>query len=209
MSNAELKKSVSIQTKISAETAEAIDNAVKKYGFGSPYKLVQYLLSSFLRYIDIELREDMGENERRELMKMLEGLENERERVVSVRPCARRKLTMVASVCIYKEERKRGYIAKTSRLEKEGMSTSGSKEAAIKMIMRSLYPKTESKIQDIGRSIGIGSIAEVIEYLAEKENVLREDGRDKEVEGMFEDNQESIHYGNVPKKSTGKERSDE
>lgn len=209
MSNAELKKSVSIQTKISAETAEAIDIAVKKYGFGSPYKLVQYLLSSFLRYINIETREGMGEDERRELMKMLEGLENSRERVVAVRPCTRKKLRMVASVCIYKEERKRGYISKTSRMDKEGMSTSGSNEAALRMVVRSLYPKTGDKIQDIGRNIGMDSIAEVIEYLVEKENVLREDGRGKEIEEMFDDNQQEIEYGDVPKKSTGKERSDE
>lgn len=209
MNNAELKKSVSIQTKISAETAEAIDQAVEKYGFGSPYKLVQYLLSSFLRYINLETREGMGEDERCELMKMLESLENSRERVISVRPCARKKLKMVASVCIYKEERKRGYIAKTSRIDKDGMSTSGSNEAALKMIMRSLYPKMGDKIQDIGRNIGIDSIAEVIDYLAEKENVLRADGRDKEIESMFDENQQGIEYGNTPKKSTGKVRSDE
>lgn len=56
-------KFVSIQSKVSPETADRIDRIVEEGRFGSRYELMQYLLSAFLKYADKEMEESDEINE--------------------------------------------------------------------------------------------------------------------------------------------------
>ena len=69
-------KFVSIQSKVSPETAERIDKIVNEYGFGSRYELMQYLLSAFLKYADKEMEESDQLNE---FAKIFEGYQNKKK----------------------------------------------------------------------------------------------------------------------------------
>ena len=80
-------KHVMIQAKVSYDTAERIDNIVKKYGFSSRYEVMQYVLSAFLSKADpgYSNEEEQSRDTINEFGKLFEGFENKRNRIITTK----------------------------------------------------------------------------------------------------------------------------
>lgn len=74
-----------VQAKVSCDTAERLDNIVKKYGFASRYEVMQYILSAFLTKADPGYlnEEEKNRDVIAEFAKLFEGFENKRNRIIT------------------------------------------------------------------------------------------------------------------------------
>ena len=200
------RKFISIQSKVSAATADKIDRIVEKGGFGSRYEFMQYLLSSFLRYADIgaENKDELSE-ELKEFAKMYEGWENQKNRVITTKPSGNRALRLTDSINIYSELGRKGYVCKNISLIGDNMRTSSNISTSLETIIKKLHPRMAHQLQSIGGSIGEQSILKVIEYMIDSIGV---EGLN-EIKESFRSNDGSINYGIVPKKKRSKSINDE
>ena len=200
------RKFISIQSKVSAATAEKIDRIVEKGGFESRYEFMQYLLSSFLRYADIdaENKDELSE-ELKEFAKMFEGWENQKNRVITTKPSGNRALKLTDSINIYSEIGRKGYVCKNISVVGENIRTSSNIATSLEVVLKKLHPRIANQIQVIGGSIGEQSFLKVIEYMIESIDV----DKVNEVKESFKANDGSINYGVVPKKKRSKSLNDE
>ena len=200
------KKCCMIQCKISADTAERIDEIVKRGGFSSQYEFLQYLLSAFMRYAEPEKEgvDEMSE-ELLSFAQIFEGWENKKNRIITTKPSGNRALKMTESVNIYSELGRKGYVSKMIKVKGEEISTTSSIALALETIMKRLYPKMYCQILDIGRNIGEESVQRVIEYMIEEAAEKGLTAKEKAVSA----NPASNEYGNVPKKKRSKSLNDE
>lgn len=200
------KKCCMIQCKISADTAERIDEIVKRGGFSSQYEFLQYLLSAFMRYAEPEKEgvDEMSED-LLSFAQIFEGWENKKNRIITTKPSGNRALKMTESVNIYSELGRKGYVSKMIKVKGEEISTTSSIALALETIMKRLYPKMYCQILDIGRNIGEESVQRVIEYMIEEAAEKGLTAKEKAVSA----NPTSNEYGNVPKKKRSKSLNDE
>lgn len=200
------KKCCMIQCKISADTAERIDEIVKRGGFSSQYEFLQYLLSAFMRYAEPEKEgvDEMSE-ELLSFARIFEGWENKKNRIITTKPSGNRALKMTESVNIYSELGRKGYVSKMIKVKGEEISTTSSIALALETIMKRLYPKMYCQILDIGRNIGEESVQRVIEYMIEEAAEKGLTAKEKTVSASPTSNE----YGNVPKKKRSKSLNDE
>lgn len=200
------KKCCMIQCKISAETAERIDEIVKKGNFSSQYEFLQYLLSAFMRYADTEKEgTDAMSEDLLSFARIFEGWENKKNRIITTRPSGNRALKMTESVNIYSEIGRKGYVSKMIKIKGEEISTTSSIALVLETILKRLYPKMYCQILDIGRNIGEDAVQRVIEYMIEEAAEKGLTVKEKAVN----DNPTSNEYGNVPKKKRSKSLNDE
>ena len=195
-----------IQCKISAETAERIEEIVKRGGFSSQYEFLQYLLSAFMRYAEPEKEgvDEMSE-ELLSFAQIFEGWENKKNRIITTKPSGNRALKMTESVNIYSELGRKGYVSKMIKVKGEEISTTSNIALALETIMKRLYPKMYCQILDIGRNIGEESVQRVIEYMIEEARGKGLTAKEKAVS----ESPVSNEYGNVPKKKRSKSLYDE
>ena len=200
------KKCCMIQCKISADTAERIDEIVKRGGFSSQYEFLQYLLSAFMRYAEPEKEgvDEMSE-ELLSFAQIFDGWENQQNRIITTKPSGNRALKMTESVNIYSELGRKGYVSKMIKVKGEEISTTSSIVLVLETIMKRLYPKMYCQILDIGRNIGEESVQRVIEYMIEEAAEKGLTAKEKAVSA----NPTSNEYGNVPKKKRSKSLNDE
>ena len=191
--NREYLKFISIQSKVSPQTADRIDRIVKRGKFGSRYELIQYVLSAFLKVADKEGDSDELSEELREFMKMFEGWENKKSRIITTKPGGNRELRLTDSINIFSEVGKKGYVCKRVRISGDETRVSVSNEGAIEEIIKKLFPEMRDRFERIGRNIGEESMVRIIDELLDlgEERFCPED---KTVEYT------GIEYGNVPKK---------
>lgn len=200
------RKFISIQSKVSAATAEKIDRIVEKGGFESRYEFMQYLLSSFLRYADMgEENKDEQTEELKEFAKMFEGWENKKNRVITTKPSGNRALRLVDSINIYSEIGRKGYVCKHIALIGDNVRTSSNIATALELVIKKLHPGIANQLQTIGCNIGEQSYMRVIEYMLDSVDIERVN----EVKETFRANDGSITYGVVPKKKRSKSLNDE
>lgn len=184
-------KFISIQSKVSPETANRIDRIVKRGKFGSRYELMQYILSAFLSVAD-------GEGEResdamKEFLKMFEGWENEKGRIITTKPGGNRELKLTDSINIFSEIGKKGYVCKRVRIIGDETYVSINNESALIEVIKKLFPNMRDRMEVIGRSIGETNLMKVInELLSLGEERFCSDDKQPEYNG--------IEYGVVPKK---------
>ena len=100
------RKFVSIQAKISTEAAARLEAIVDKYGFKSRYEIMQCLLEAFLRYADVgyDGSKDTKLSEIYDLQKIWEGIENKKNRLITVKPEQRKTLKLIGSVMLFNED---------------------------------------------------------------------------------------------------------
>ena len=104
MKKDELKKCVSIQSKVSSTTAKRLDAIVERGKFESKYELLQYLITVFLKFADPENEdEDTEAKELEEFAKLFDGWDDYRNRIITTKPQGNRHLQLVDMVCIYSE----------------------------------------------------------------------------------------------------------
>lgn len=192
MKNKRQLKFVSIQSKVSPETAERIDRIVKESGFESRYELMQYLLSAFLKYADREME---GSDEINEFAKIFEGYQNKKNRIITTKPGGNRRMKLVESINIFSETGRRGYVCKRIVLNGDKESITSNTESAIRSVIRKLFPDIAGYIERIGNDIGECSYMKTLEYIMGKKDL---DDIKKSVEDEFKTMKQEVDYGNTP-----------
>lgn len=188
-------KFVSIQSKVSPETAERIDKIVNEYGFGSRYELMQYLLSAFLKYADKEMEESDQLNE---FAKIFEGYQNKKNRIITTRPGGNRNLKLTESINIFSEVGRKGYVCKRIVIAGEKESVTSNSENAVRSIMRKLFPQIAGYIEAIGNEIGECNYMKILEYVIESR---ADDEAARSIRSDFEKLKQKPNYGRVPVRS--------
>ena len=204
-------KHVMVQAKVSCDTAERIDNIVKKYGFASRYEVMQYILSAFLTKADPGYlnEEEKNRDVIAEFAKLFEGFENKRNRIITTKPKGVKSLKLVNSIYIFSEVGKKGYVARNMKVDAEGVKISNRSNTSISNVIKYLYPKLAEKLDSIGRKIDSNRYEEIIDYILEEMNVKLMDGIGEEVRSEMDMVAGVTRYGNVPVKARKREVNDE
>ena len=194
-------KFISIQSKVSPDTAARIDRIVKRCDFGSRYELMQYLLSAFLKYADKEGEEEEVNPELYEFAKIFEGFENKKNRIITTKPGGNKALKMTDSINIFTMIGRKGYICKKISIDGEEVHTTTSNERTLVTVIRKLFPQLATEIDNIGSNIGESSFVKIIQELIEQNKSSCNDKIVKEITVEFESAKQSTEYGNIPKRS--------
>lgn len=204
-------KHVMIQAKVSYDTAERIDNIVKKYGFSSRYEVMQYVLSAFLSKADpgYSNEEEQSRDTINEFGKLFEGFENKRNRIITTKPRGIQTLKLVNSIYIFSEVGKKGYVSRNMKVDAEGVRISNRSETSISSVIRYLYPKMAEKLDSVGKGIGSNRYEEIIEYMLEGMEVRGADEVGEEVMDEMNEISGVTRYGNVPVKARKRVVNDE
>lgn len=204
-------KHVMIQAKVSYDTAERIDNIVKKYGFSSRYEVMQYVLSAFLSKADpgYSNEEEQSRDAINEFGKLFEGFENKRNRIITTKPRGIQTLKLVNSIYIFSEVGKKGYVSRNMKVDAEGARISNRSETSISSVIRYLYPKMAEKLDSVGKGIGSNRYEEIIEYMLEGMEVRGADEVGEEVMDEMNEISGVTRYGNVPVKARKRVVNDE
>lgn len=192
MKNKKQLKFVSIQSKVSPETAERIDRIVEQNGFESRYELMQYLLSAFLKYADNEME---GSDEISEFAKIFEGYQNRKNRIITTKPGGNRSMKLIESINIFSEIGRRGYVCKRIVLNGDRESITSNNESAIRSVLRKLFPDIARCIESIGNDIGECNYIRILEYIMEKKDL---DDIKKNIEDEFKTMKQEVKYGETP-----------
>lgn len=200
-----------VQAKVSCDTAERLDNIVKKYGFASRYEVMQYILSAFLTKADPGYlnEEEKNRDVIAEFAKLFEGFENKRNRIITTKPKGVKSLKLVNSIYIFSEVGKKGYVARNMKVDAEGVKISNRSNTSISNVIKYLYPKLAEKLDSIGRKIDSNRYEEIIDYILEEMNVKLMDGIGEEVRSEMDMVAGVTRYGNVPVKARKREVNDE
>ena len=188
-------KFVSIQSKVSPETAERIDRIVNEYGLGSRYELMQYLLSTFLKYADKEMEES---DQLGEFAKIFEGYQNKKSRIITTKPGGNKNMRLVESINLFSEIGRKGYVCKRLVIAGEKESVTSNSENALRSIVRKLFPRIAGYIESIGGDIGESNYIRILEYMIE---LVADDEASKSIRTDFETLKQKPEYGRVPVRS--------
>lgn len=192
MKNKKQLKFVSIQSKVSPETAERIDRIVKEHGFDSRYELMQYLLSAFLKFADKEIEE---RDEVSEFARIFEGYENKKNRIITTKPGGNRSMKLIESINIFSETGRKGYVCRRIVMNGDKESITSNSEITIRSMIRKLFPSIARYIDSIGNDIGESNYIKILEYIMEEKST---DEIKRTIEKEFKAMPQEVKYGNVP-----------
>lgn len=193
------RKFISVQSKVSARTAERLSAIVEKYGFKSNYELMQYILSAFLRYVDAEHEEAEEESKNLafvECGKMFAGWMEAQSRIITTAPAGSEHLDLVKSVFIYHKTGKKGYVVKEVSGAENRIFVNYSVDHALSSVLKLLHPETYAKVKAVGDSMGVKNIRVVIDTLLQENGAS---GPKNAINEDFERFANNPDYGNKPK----------
>lgn len=198
------QKFISIQSKVSVQTAKRIDWIVKKYKFDSRYELVQYILSAFLKIADPEGEADNESTELLEFAKVFEGFENRKTRIITTKPSGNRALKLTDSINIYSELGRKGYVCRKISIDGDDIHTSCSNEKALSTLLKKLHPALFIKLIDIGREIEEVSVQKILSFLIAESTTVGQQIDDRYILDTFDKASGGTEYGNTPKRMKNK-----
>ena len=202
MKKDELKKCVSIQSKVSPTTAKRLDAVVERGRFESKYELLQYLISVFLRFADPENEdEDTEAKELFEFAKLFDGWDDYRNRIITTKPQGNRHLQLVDMVCIYSEVGKKGYVGKKISFKATETKVTDNVGNVLEVVLKKLYPSIYEKLYNMTEQVDERSISKTLEKLLDE---LLKDVDSEALARIFLDAKAEIEYGNVPKRKRHK-----
>lgn len=194
-------RNILVQAKISEEAAERLDKIVREYGFGSRYEVMQYLLSAFLRFVDVSSGDKSEMDEAMiEIGKIFEGWENSAMRQITVSTSKPKRYKLTDALNIFREGDKKIYTCTVISIKEDKTTIKRDVESALRLVLMSLYPALYAKLEAMREEIGGCSLSGLIEQLTEQRANEIKDEVQKEMD-LFGG---SIEYGNVPKKSRSK-----
>lgn len=189
-------KWISIQSKVSPNTAARIDKIVEQFGFASRYEVMQYILSAFLKVADPEGEPTEECQELIEFAKMFEGFENSKTRIITTAPSGNKALRLTDSINIYSMIGKAGYICKRIEVRGDEYTTSGNVDKALNVLLKKLHPRLHKELEDIGETMEEHSMRRILEEL-----IIMAHTPAPEISEDFAELDGSIEYGRVPKRS--------
>lgn len=198
----ELKKCVSIQSKVSPTTAKRLDAVVERGKFESKYELLQYLISVFLKFADPDNEdEDTEAKELEEFVKLFDGWDDYRNRIITTKPQGNRHLQLVDMVCIYSEVGKKGYVGKKISFKATETKVTDNVGNVLEVVIKKLYPSIYEKLYNMAEQVEERSISKTLEKILDE--VLK-DVDSETLARIFVDAKSEIEYGNVPKRKRHK-----
>lgn len=198
----ELKKCVSIQSKVSPTTAKRLDAVVERGKFESKYELLQYLISVFLKFADPDNEdEDTEAKELEEFAKLFDGWDDYKNRIITTKPQGNRNLQLVDMVCIYSEVGKKGYVGKKISFKATETKVTDNVGNVLEVILKKLYPSIYEKLYNMTEQMEERNVSKTLEKLV---NEVLKDVDSETLSRMFVDAKGEIEYGNVPKRKRHK-----
>ena len=198
----ELKKCVSIQSKVSPTTAKRLDAVVERGKFESKYELLQYLISVFLKFADPDNEdEDTEAKELEEFAKLFDGWDDYRNRIITTKPQGNRYLQLTDMVCIYSEVGKKGYVGKKISFKATETKVTDNVGNVLEVILKKLYPGIYEKLCNMTEQVEGRNVSKTLEKLV---NEVLKDADSETLSQMFVDAKSEIEYGNVPKRKRHK-----
>lgn len=206
MKKDELKKCVSIQSKVSPTTAKRLDAVVERGKFESKYELLQYLISVFLKFADPDNEdEDTEEKELEEFAKLFDGWDDYRNRIITTKPQGNRHLQLVDMVCIYSEVGKKGYVGKKISFKATETKVTNNVGNVLEVVLKKLYPGIYEKLYNMNEQVEERSISKTLEKLLDE---LLKDVDSETLARIFAEAKSEIEYGVTPKRKRHKSIND-
>lgn len=194
----ELRKCVSIQSKVSPTTAKRLDAVVERGRFESKYELLQYLISVFLKFADPDNEdEDTEAKELEEFARLFDGWDDYRNRIITTKPQGNRHLQLVDMVCIYSEVGKKGYVGKKISFKATETKVTDNVGNVLEVVLKKLYPSIYEKLYNMTEQVEERSISKTLEKLLDE---LLKDVDSETLAKIFVDSKNEIEYGSVPKR---------
>ena len=202
----ELKKCVSIQSKVSPTTAKRLDAVVERGKFESKYELLQYLISVFLKFADPDNEdEDTEAKELEEFVKLFDGWDDYRNRIITTKPQGNRHLQLVDMVCIYSEVGKKGYVGKKISFKATETKVTDNVGNVLEVVLKKLYPGIYEKLYNMTEQVEERSISKTLEKLLDE---LLKDVDCETLARIFAEAKSEIEYGITPKRKRHKSIND-
>ena len=202
----ELKKCVSIQSKVSPTTAKRLDAVVERGKFESKYELLQYLISVFLKFADPENEdEDTEGQELAEFARLFDGWDDYRNRIITTKPQGNRHLQLVDMVCIYSEVGKKGYVGKKISFKATETKVTDNVGNVLEVVLKKLYPGIYEKLYNMTEQVEERSISKTLEKLLDE---LLKDVDSETLARIFAEAKSEIEYGITPKRKRHKSIND-
>lgn len=206
MKKDELKKCVSIQSKVSPTTAKRLDAVVERGKFESKYELLQYLISVFLKFADPDNEdEDTESKELEEFAKLFDGWDDYRNRIITTKPQGNRHLQLVDMVCIYSEVGKKGYVGKKISFKATETKVTDNVGNVLEVVLKKLYPGIYEKLYNMTEQVEERSISKTLEKLLDE---LLKDVDSETLARIFAEAKSEIEYGITPKRKRHKSIND-
>ena len=206
MKKDELKKCVSIQSKVSPTTAKRLDAVVERGKFESKYELLQYLISVFLKFADPDNEdEDTESKELEEFVKLFDGWDDYRNRIITTKPQGNRHLQLVDMVCIYSEVGKKGYVGKKLSFKATETKVTDNVGNVLEVVLKKLYPGIYEKLYNMTEQVEERSISKTLEKLLDE---LLKDVDSETLARIFAEEKSEIEYGITPKRKRHKSIND-
>ena len=206
MKKDELKKCVSIQSKVSPTTAKRLDAVVERGNFESKYELLQYLISVFLKFADPENEdEDTEGQEMAEFARLFDGWDDYRNRIITTKPQGNRHLQLVDMVCIYSEVGKKGYVGKKISFKATETKVTDNVGNVLEVVLKKLYPGIYEKLYNMTEQVEERSISKTLEKLLDE---LLKDVDSETLARIFAEAKSEIEYGITPKRKRHKSIND-
>ena len=206
MKKDELKKCVSLQSKVSPTTAKRLEAVVERGKFESKYELLQYLISVFLKFADPDNEdEDTEAKELEEFAKLFDGWDDYRNRIITTKPQGNRHLQLVDMVCIYSEVGKKGYVGKKLSFKATETKVTDNVGNVLEVVLKKLYPGIYEKLYNMTEQVEERSISKTLEKLLDE---LLKDVDSETLARIFAEAKSEIEYGITPKRKRHKSIND-
>ena len=206
MKKDELKKCVSIQSKVSPTTAKRLEAVVERGKFDSKYELLQYLISVFLKFADPDNEdEDTEAKELEEFARLFDGWDDYRNRIITTKPQGNRHLQLVDMVCIYSEVGKKGYVGKKISFKATETKVTDNVGNVLEVVLKKLYPGIYEKLYNMTEQVEERSISKTLEKLLDE---LLKDVDSETLARIFAEAKSEIEYGITPKRKRHKSIND-
>lgn len=193
---------VLVQCRVDNATYVRLQAIVKKYKFKSVYEVMRFLVSSFIRAVNVKTGLEDGEDERaKEFIEMFEGFEKASSRLIRAKADGDRVPEVRQAVIVYRQSNKSVAKVKTYEKDGEGLSVTTAKERSLEVVMEQIYPRLSGVLYDIGDIMGETRLSRVISELATT-FISERKGVDKEFNGL----DGSTEYGSVPVRKKNSER---
>lgn len=183
---AEQRKTCMIQSKVTPETMARLDAVVRKYGFGTRYELMRYIVLAFLSYADPEGETDGQSVMPGEIGRIFDGCEDacRREAVVS----EVERLDVTDALLFYATPAGCPSCRRISRADGRELSAC-SAPAILQTVLQRVLPQEYEYLRHVADELGSSSVLVALDYLIEA---------DKRV-GAYQDAGYAMNeYGNVP-----------
>ena len=202
----ELKKCVSIQSKVSPTTAKRLDAVVERGKFESKYELLQYLISVFLKFADPDNEdEDTEAKELEEFAKLFDGWDDYRNRIITTKPQGNKHLRLTEMICIYSEVGKKGYVGKKISFNATETKVTDNVGNVLEVVLKKLYPGIYEKLYNMTEQVEERSISKTLEKLLDE---LLKDVDSETLARIFAEAKSEIEYSITPKRKRHKSIND-